>query len=260
MTEKITIALTRHQVGNVVREATLARTQVGLEALLPGPAEVDRALRSLARNPNHSASLMRAVLVLAALPADGGLRELAEVVDSLSLTRSTVHRYLQTWIALGVVTQEPGFSQICTFRPSVRGASRNRDFAPRPIAAMLDVTLRLSESQIAQVCARAGLLPFSTSIQSGLADPDALAELDALLARVNRASKTKLSQSFVRGLIIFGALPADSQPIGIVDLAGKLGMSPSTVHRYLRTFVLVGLAEHDERTREYSRLGATTAP
>jgi DNA-binding IclR family transcriptional regulator len=43
-----------------------------------------------------------------------------------------------------------------------------------------------------------------------------------------------------------------------VEIAGELGMSPSTAHRYLQTLLELGLVERSPRTRRY-RL-ATAAP
>lgn len=80
--------------------------QVGLLAILPGPDELLRALALMAGNPNYSRSMIRAVQVLATLPVDGSARELAAIAKSLDLSTSTTHRYLQTWVALGVVTQD----------------------------------------------------------------------------------------------------------------------------------------------------------
>jgi len=105
MTPAIAIALTREQVGQVVQQAT-TEGHLAVEALLPDPEVLVRALRGTTANPNYSSSVIRAVLVLATLPADGSGQELAATAKALSLSTSTVYRYLQTWVALGVVKQE----------------------------------------------------------------------------------------------------------------------------------------------------------
>lgn len=85
-----------------MREATAE----GVAALVPDPEELLQTLGPIAANPNYALSVIRAVLVLATLPADGSGQELSVAAKTLGLSTSTVHRYLQTWVALEVVTQE----------------------------------------------------------------------------------------------------------------------------------------------------------
>ncbi len=66
----------------------------------------------------------------------------------------------------------------------------------------------------------------------------------------------RLSRSLVRGLSLLTGFGPDSGERGIVELAGDLGMSPSTAHRYAFTLVELGLLERCPRTRKY-RLPAT---
>jgi hypothetical protein len=73
---------------------------------MPNLEALVRALGPIAAKPNYSASVIRAILVFASLPADGSAQELAATAKAVGLSTSTVHRYLQTWVALGVVTQE----------------------------------------------------------------------------------------------------------------------------------------------------------
>jgi IclR helix-turn-helix domain len=121
-----------------------------------------------------------------------------------------------------------------------------------------DVTLRLTEAQIAEICAAVGLLAGTGDLLAGVSDdPGGLRDL---LDTLTGAAEHKLSQSFVRGLFVLAVLPSDGKAIGVVELAKRLEMSPSTVHRYLLTLVMVGLAKRDERTRVYSRLKAAVIP
>lgn len=106
MSERVAISLTRGQVNRVVQQAAISGTGVDLSALLPGPEELARRLARAVGNPNYSQSLIRAVQVLAALPADGSARELGAIADALGFSTSTAHRYLQTWVALDVVMQD----------------------------------------------------------------------------------------------------------------------------------------------------------
>ncbi len=118
MTSEIAITLTSRQVRRVVRQASAHGVSIGLDPLRL--EESAPALAPLSANPNYSGSLIRAVLVLAALPADGSMQELTATARALDLSMSTVHRYLQTWLALGVVEQEPDSRRYRRSPPSSR--------------------------------------------------------------------------------------------------------------------------------------------
>jgi hypothetical protein len=61
----------------------------------------------------------------------------------------------------------------------------------------------------------------------------------------------RLSRSLLRGLSILTRFGPNGDARGIVELAGELGMSPSTAHRYAVTLVELGLLERCPRTRKY---------
>jgi hypothetical protein len=61
----------------------------------------------------------------------------------------------------------------------------------------------------------------------------------------------RLSRSLLRGLSILTRFGPDGGSRGIVELAGDLGMSPSTAHRYALTLVELGLLERCPKTRKY---------
>jgi hypothetical protein len=61
----------------------------------------------------------------------------------------------------------------------------------------------------------------------------------------------RLSRSLLRGLSILTCFGPDGGSRGIVELAGDLGMSPSTAHRYALTLVELGLLERCPKTRKY---------
>lgn len=63
--------------------------------------------------------------------------------------------------------------------------------------------------------------------------------------------RDRLSRSLIRGLVLLAAFEPGGRERGIVELAGELGFSPSTAHRYARTLVAVGLLEHSPVTRRY---------
>jgi IclR helix-turn-helix domain len=107
---KLVIALTDVQVTQVMREASGGPTLAGLTGLLAAAGDLDK-LRSatiqMVGDPRLSHSALRAILVLAAFPADGSERGLTEVGEALSLPPSTMHRYVRTWVALGLLEQNP---------------------------------------------------------------------------------------------------------------------------------------------------------
>jgi IclR helix-turn-helix domain len=61
----------------------------------------------------------------------------------------------------------------------------------------------------------------------------------------------RLSRSLLRGLFILTCFGPDNGERGIIELAGRLGMSASTTHRYVATLVELGLLERCARTRKY---------
>jgi hypothetical protein len=65
----------------------------------------------------------------------------------------------------------------------------------------------------------------------------------------------RLSRSLLRGLSILTCFGPDGRERGIVELAGDLGMSPSTAHRYALTLVELGLLERCPNTRKYRLAG-----
>jgi hypothetical protein len=103
----VLIALTDAQVEQVLRESA-DRPQ--LASLLPDVDRVD-GLSSVALpllgDASYSRSVVRALLVLDALPPDGSERELTDLAKDLELSPSTTHRYLHTWMAFGFVEQDP---------------------------------------------------------------------------------------------------------------------------------------------------------
>jgi hypothetical protein len=65
----------------------------------------------------------------------------------------------------------------------------------------------------------------------------------------------RLSRSLLRGLSILTCFGPAGRERGIVELAGDLGMSPSTAHRYALTLVELGLLERCPKTRKYRLAG-----
>lgn len=103
---EVLIALTDGQVAQVVREATGREHPAGL---LPELVEVDgvfELVEPLLADESYSRTVLRALLVFSALPPDGRARELTDVAREVGISPSTTHRYMQTWMAVGLVEQQ----------------------------------------------------------------------------------------------------------------------------------------------------------
>jgi IclR family transcriptional regulator, pca regulon regulatory protein len=70
----------------------------------------------------------------------------------------------------------------------------------------------------------------------------------------NVAVEAGYSQSLERGLAILSAFTSGRPALGISELGRELGLSRSTVHRYVVTLAVLGYLEQDAATRRY-RLG-----
>lgn len=103
----VTITLTDWQVARVVREAAVAPGLTALPAGLDDFGELHGAVMPLLDDAAYSRSTLRALLVLGAFPPDGSERELTDVARQLDLSPSTTHRYIGTWMAVGLLEQHP---------------------------------------------------------------------------------------------------------------------------------------------------------
>ena len=104
---RITIALNSAQVAQVLRNAS---GRPGLSSMLAGLEDPDAlrgAVLPLLDDDSYSRSTLRALLVLGSFPPDGSERELTDVARTLDLSPSTAHRYVGTWMALGLIEQDP---------------------------------------------------------------------------------------------------------------------------------------------------------
>jgi hypothetical protein len=123
---EVTIRLTDRQVRQVVREAS---DRTSLASVLPevgGLAALRSVVRSLKDDTTCSRSTLRALLVLAAFPADGSERELSDVATRLGLSPSTTHRYIGTWMAVEMLEQDPRsrrYRRVLSSRPGGGGAT-----------------------------------------------------------------------------------------------------------------------------------------
>jgi len=109
-------------------------------------------------------------------------------------------------------------------------------------AAAPSISITLSPRQVRAVLDAASRPSAPSLFGSPLAGPDAVADGDP-----------RLSRSLLRGLALLARFGPDAPERGIVELAGELGMSPSTAHRYALTLVEAGLLERVPRSRKYRR-------
>jgi hypothetical protein len=102
----VLIALTGDQVAEVVRDAAgegLVRSLAGISEF----EELWRVAGPLLADPRGSTETVRALLILVAFPADGSDVELSSVAARVGLSPSTMHRYVHTWRAVGLLEQDP---------------------------------------------------------------------------------------------------------------------------------------------------------
>jgi IclR-like helix-turn-helix domain-containing protein len=104
---RLTIALTSTQVSQVLRHASRRPGLAHMFSALDDPKALRDAVAPLLNDDAYSRSTLRALLVLGSFDADGSERELTDVARALRLSPSTTHRYVGTWLALGLLEQDP---------------------------------------------------------------------------------------------------------------------------------------------------------
>lgn len=111
----VLVELSEEQVREVVRASVragglLGKVELGLshEALLGAASGLPLGA---VEGSAISHALVRGLRVLAAFPADGGGRGVAEVAEELGMTKSTAHRYISTLVAVGLIVQQSGSRQ-----------------------------------------------------------------------------------------------------------------------------------------------------
>jgi predicted transcriptional regulator len=110
----VSIALTRGQVNQVVRSVLGEPLQSGISSS-SGPnlydGHVRQALgdhyRSLQGNRRLSRSLLAGLLVLSCFSPEGPELGIKEISERLELNSSTVHRYVATLLAAGLLERDP---------------------------------------------------------------------------------------------------------------------------------------------------------
>jgi DNA-binding MarR family transcriptional regulator len=108
------------------------------------------------------------------------------------------------------------------------------------------ITIELTRPQVDRVVRDSGQGSGVSNLLRGLTEGGTLASRYESLSESPR-----LSRSLLLGLLVLATFPGDGDSLAVTDVAGRLGMSPSTTHRYMTTLLAVGLLEQDPRTRRY---------
>jgi DNA-binding MarR family transcriptional regulator len=123
----VTIKLTDRQVSQVVREASGGTGLARMMSTVDDLDDLRGMVQPLLDDPKCSRSTFRALMVLVAFPPDGRELELTDVADELGLSPSTTHRYVSTWLAVGLLEQDPRSRRYR--RARIRGARGSRALA-----------------------------------------------------------------------------------------------------------------------------------
>jgi DNA-binding MarR family transcriptional regulator len=111
----VSITLSRNQVDHVMRAALGDDAGVSVSALVAGSgfhqSHARQALgaryRSLQDNRRLSRSLLSGLLVLSCFPPKGIDLGIKDISQELDLNTSTVHRYVLTLVAAGLLERDP---------------------------------------------------------------------------------------------------------------------------------------------------------
>jgi DNA-binding MarR family transcriptional regulator len=114
------------------------------------------------------------------------------------------------------------------------------------MTASSGITIELTRPQIERVVRESGQATGVSNLLRGLSEDSTLASRYEALS-----DSPRLSRSLLLGLLVLASFPADGDSLSVTDVAVRLGMSPSTTHRYMTTLLAVGLLEQDPRTRRY---------
>ncbi len=107
------------------------------------------------------------------------------------------------------------------------------------------ITIELTPAQIDQIVRNRSEGNGVASALRGLADTSLASNYETL------AASPRLSRSLLLGLLVLASFPTDGSGLAVTDVALRLGLSPSTTHRYMTTLLAAGLLEQDPRTRRY---------
>lgn len=116
----VTLTLTAEQVAQVVDNVVVSVGEypwvfASLESIQAFPAS------PLCEDPKLSTALLRGLLVLISFPSDGEERGSKQVARGLGMAEATAHRYIRTWVAVGLLEQNEVTHQYRRVRPVDRG-------------------------------------------------------------------------------------------------------------------------------------------
>jgi IclR helix-turn-helix domain len=103
----VLIELSEAQVDRVVRSALGTGN---MSVLLSGPLDASDLIEAALKQMDDvrlSRSLLFGLLLLAVFPADGSYLGVVEIARMLELSASTVHRYVTTLVAVGLLERDP---------------------------------------------------------------------------------------------------------------------------------------------------------
>jgi DNA-binding MarR family transcriptional regulator len=103
----VTVELSTAQVNQVTRAASGGGRASFLMSSLEDMKEALAAGRGELEDPRLSRSLLLGLLVLACFPLDRSYLGNSEVAAMLDLSITTVHRYISTLTAIGLLEREP---------------------------------------------------------------------------------------------------------------------------------------------------------
>jgi hypothetical protein len=108
----IVVELSKAQVDQVVRGAGQGGTMSVLLSAITAPDWVlaykaDRRLPTQFESPRYSRSFLWGLMVLSCFVAADGELGVADVAGMLGMENSTVHRYMSTLLAVGLLEQDP---------------------------------------------------------------------------------------------------------------------------------------------------------
>lgn len=113
--QSVAIKLSRHQVDYVVRTALGEEAAPSVAGLVSGTGfhgsrareMLSSRYRALQDNRRLSRSLLAGLLVLSCFPPEGVDMGIKDIAELLELNTSTVHRYVLTLVAAGLLERDP---------------------------------------------------------------------------------------------------------------------------------------------------------
>jgi IclR-like helix-turn-helix domain-containing protein len=112
---RVSLTLSRHQVDHVVRAALGDGAAPSVSTLVASTGfhgsharqVLSSRYRTLQDNRRLSRSLLAGLLVLSCFPSEGIDLGIKDISEELSLNTSTVHRYVLTLVAAGLLERDP---------------------------------------------------------------------------------------------------------------------------------------------------------